>query len=310
VANFVGCFVMGAGVEVRPWFQPPYPTVYAALTTGFCGCCTTFSAYNSAVAVLLLQSGGVALGVSCALMAIAIGAATAWMGLQLGRQLTMPAVAQSVTKIKDAQGKVATAFASPAVSRVEVEAALDKLSAVVDDIKLAVPEITETTAGKPTLMRAKLFFYWASLFITALVIVVVVSVDPDQMSKTLATLLFAPIGAAVRYQLGLRNKNYRIPLMTMLCNLTASGISAALTYVLSNKCDDAPGDTHWKSIFSGISVGLCGSLSTVSTFVDEVRRLGDQDRRLAWTYACSTLICGQALAVLILAPLYASGDCF
>merc|ERR1712135_195444 len=111
--------------------------------------------------------------------------------------------------------------------------------------------------------RAKLFFYWASLFITALVIVVI-----------------------------------------------ASGISAALTYVLSNKCDDAPGDTHWKSIFSGISVGLCGSLSTVSTFVDEVRRLGDQDRRLAWTYACMTLICGQALAVLILAPLYASGGCF
>lgn len=178
VANFVGCFVMGAGVEARPWFQPPYPTVYAALTTGFCGCCTTFSSYNSAVAVLLLQSGGVALGVSCALMAIAIGAATAWMGLQLGRQLTMPAVAPKVIGIQEAQKKVEAGFASAAVSRGEVETALDNLIAVVSDVKLTVPEMVETSTAKPKFIRAKLCFYWLSLSAGALAIIVVVSLIP------------------------------------------------------------------------------------------------------------------------------------
>ena len=66
-----------------------------------------------------------------------------------------------------------------------------------------IAEITETTAGKPTLTSAKLFFFWASTFVAALVITV--GVSADLVSETLATLLFAPIESFVKYKLKLRN---------------------------------------------------------------------------------------------------------
>ena len=222
--------------------------------------------------VLLLQSGGVVLGVSCALMAIAIGAATVWMGLQLGRQLTMPAVAPKVIGIQDAQKKVKAGFTLASVSRGEVELALDNLLAVVFDVKFTVLEMVETSTANSKFIRAKLCFDSLSLSAGALVSSMSCLLVPYHVQVTRDTSLLTLRGfRAVPARLETQEPSD--PLMTMLCNLAASALSAVFMYALDEGCGDTPEDTHWKSIL-GISMGFCGSLST-SNFLSQSTHLID-----------------------------------
>ena len=53
-SNFIGCFVMGFLVGCES-FRARNPTLYTGLTTGFCGCLTTFSAWNTAIAGIFVK---------------------------------------------------------------------------------------------------------------------------------------------------------------------------------------------------------------------------------------------------------------
>lgn len=89
LANTAGSFVMGACVGASPWIIPRFPAIYAGLTTGFCGCFTTFSSWNNAAASILLR-GQVARTVAC----LVVGFATASGALTLGAQASSKAARQ------------------------------------------------------------------------------------------------------------------------------------------------------------------------------------------------------------------------
>ena len=76
--------VHGAGAS--PWIIPRFPAIYAGLTTGFCGCLTTFSSWNNAAASILLR-GQVARAVAC----LVVGFSMASCALTLGAQASSKA---------------------------------------------------------------------------------------------------------------------------------------------------------------------------------------------------------------------------
>ena len=51
-ANIMGSFVMGFVVGLGGRLKERHPELVVGVTTGFCGCCTTFSSWNTAAAIL------------------------------------------------------------------------------------------------------------------------------------------------------------------------------------------------------------------------------------------------------------------
>lgn len=306
IPNMFGCFVMGAVVAVRPRLQPPHPTVYAALTTGFCGCCTTYSSYNTAVAVLFLKSASIGEGLLCALMALFLGAATAWVCLMLGLSSAPQASSPIAERVKTAQAKLNKLAATP--TQADVEAAAKDLTSIAQELHLVASGLTKQLPELPgKLIRQKIVFYWTVLFLALAIVVTVVVLDIDSLSTLLVAGTVAPLGAWLRYGLGMRNANHKLPVYTLLVNMIAAATSALLAYVLDESCGShAITDPRWRAVLKGVSAGFCGSLSTVSSFADEVRRLGEMDRKRPFVYVATTLLGGQALALLILAPSFAS----
>jgi fluoride ion exporter CrcB/FEX len=52
IVNMLGSWMMGVFSSFREEIQDISPALYAGLTTGLCGCATTFSAWSSAMVVL------------------------------------------------------------------------------------------------------------------------------------------------------------------------------------------------------------------------------------------------------------------
>lgn len=297
VPNIFGCFVLGVAVELRSRFMPKHPVLYTALTSGFCGCCTTFSSYNTAVVLLLLRSGSPGEGLLCALMALVLGSATAWCALQVGRSLVMQPT--PIGHINQAYEKLAAAAIAGDADT--VTAALQALTAAVELPVFPPPE----PEGRPPHIRLQMIASWSLLL--AFVLWVMVNLISDQISLTELplALMMAPPGAWLRYQLGLQNKNYSFPLYTFLCNLVAALASVVLAGLTNASCSSSPQESAWPVVFLGLSTGFCGSLSTVSTLVDEVRRLGEREPTQAWAYGGATILGGAALGALV----YTHQDC-
>lgn len=55
LANCLGSFFMGVAVGVSPYALPRFPNLYVGLTTGLCGCLTTFSGWNAAAAAIFYR---------------------------------------------------------------------------------------------------------------------------------------------------------------------------------------------------------------------------------------------------------------
>lgn len=84
------------------------------------------------------------------------------------------------------------------------------------------------------------------------------------------------IGSVLRYLMGLPFKqgNFSLPLGTLLANVSAA-IIIAITFALANKSNLSP-----RTIFF-LTTGLCGGLSTFSTFSWETVQLF-QEQQFGW----------------------------
>ncbi|CCX31159.1 Similar to UPF0695 membrane protein YOR390W; acc. no. Q08913 [Pyronema omphalodes CBS 100304] len=102
--------------------------------------------------------------------------------------------------------------------------------------------------------------------------------------------VFAPMGAMVRFWVsrGLNKKKKSFPLGTFGCNFVATMILAGTTIGRAR---------HGGSgcqVLKGVGDGFCGTLSTVSTFVVELRGL---KTRAAYLYAAGSVMAGTVVMV-------------
>lgn len=126
---------------------------------------------------------------------------------------------------------------------------------------------------------------------------------PSWRPRATFAILLGPPGTLLRYELSRRlNRIYSaLPLGTLAANTLATLIFA-LTALFMRRT--GTGATSCAALW-GMQDGFCGSLSTVSTFVVELRGLG---RRESWRYAGVSWALGQAVMLLVLGSWAWSGD--
>ena len=107
------------------------------------------------------------------------------------------------------------------------------------------------------------------VLVSTVLVWVLYFLDASRREDYLA-ICIGPVGALLRYHWSLKNKAGNIPYYTLLANLIATWLQGGLLVVLSSTSSSTSTD-NWLS--GGVSTGLFGSLSTVSTWIDELHGL-------------------------------------
>lgn len=118
-------------------------------------------------------------------------------------------------------------------------------------------------------------------------------------------LVLGPPGTLLRYELSrqLNPISTTFPVGTYVAN-TFAVLLFAITALLQRRQPGTMGALGCAAL-QGVQDGFCGSLSTVSTFVVELRNLRTRD---SWRYAGVSWLTGQAVFVLVLGSWVWSGD--
>jgi fluoride exporter len=118
-----------------------------------------------------------------------------------------------------------------------------------------------------------------------------------------AALVFSFPGTLMRYILSTKlNPRLRtFPLGTLVANEVATALLAACHIIQRAPSPPSPVAC---SILQGFIDGFCGCLSTVSTFVVELRTL---QRKKAWIYFTLSFVLGQILLLVMLGPAWWTG---
>lgn len=141
--------------------------------------------------------------------------------------------------------------------------------------------------------------------VSYIIIIVLIAVEKRGTWRSWTfSVLFAPIGALLRYYLSKyfngRFKNF--PLGTFSANIIGTLLLAIFTLLIRGKkssMSSVPIVTHVTAcqLLSGLDDGLCGALTTVSTFVVELFSLNTLH---SYRYGLSSIILSFILMVLLL----------
>jgi fluoride ion exporter CrcB/FEX len=115
-------------------------------------------------------------------------------------------------------------------------------------------------------------------------------------AKVTFALVFGPAGSILRYLLSrlLNPSRPNFPLGTFSANVLATAV-LSLVFLLERTSPTRRPHNACAAL-EGIADGFCGSLSTVSTFVVELRSL---DRPCAWRYLVTSVLVAFSFVVLI-----------
>ena len=106
-------------------------------------------------------------------------------------------------------------------------------------------------------------------------------------------IIFSPVGALIRWRLGILFSGYY---GTLIANVIGSIISGALFLhrYFSRNINNEPWEFIHCLIFEGLISGFCGSLTTVSTFVKEISNLSKEGKyRDAYIYVLISITLSQ-----------------
>lgn len=120
-------------------------------------------------------------------------------------------------------------------------------------------------------------------------------------SRATFAIVLGPFGTILRYTLSQQFNSIspRFPLGTFAANVLAT-LCIAIVSLLARH----PNSSLSCAALKGLEDGFCGSLSTISTFVVELRKLGRGD---SWRYFGATWLASEAFMVVVLGSWVWSG---
>ena len=132
------------------------------------------------------------------------------------------------------------------------------------------------------------------LWLAAILVCVYV---PKWRGIVMFALVFSPLGTWMRFYLSQINNHFiNFPLGTFTANMVGTAVLASCIALQRTgrrnglQCQ----------VLQGLEDGFCGCLTTVSTFIIEIRKL---DRRRSYIYAITSYVCGQTIMLLVLGSL-------
>jgi len=294
VQNLLGCLLIAVVAQRKAELGD---AVAVGLSTGLCGSLTTFATWMQYTAIATLR------GRYATALAALVGTHCACLCFhQLGEVLASPDPAGDRGKRRGGadSGQGGGALSVHAYAA-DVEAEREEADGS-EDASDAADEDSSDTDGSAAVEAgaggscAALTAGFCAILLCAVLVHEVLRKD----WAALTAIALAPFGAWMRYFLALGNPRCsRFPLFTLLANVL--GCSAdALMVVMVGRSSTELGVSEWKAFGTGFG----GSLSTVSTFVAELRSSKTPDLAAKATYGLCSFAAG--LVVLLLANTFAT----
>jgi len=157
----------------------------------------------------------------------------------------------------------------------------------------------------PISKNADVFYFALSVTLFVVGIVAVTVITMYRPTSFMLAICWGPPGALIRWQLGLRlnSKFPTFPIGTFIANISAA-VLLAMAYVIAFSGKAGNEGTIQCNVLAGFANGFCGSLSTVSTFIGELKSL---DRQHAYLYGFASVGLAQVLMMIIIGTVTLSG---
>ena len=270
-AQIVGTFIMGLLLSFKDSLIKKHSILYTTLSTGLCGCITTFSSWNAEAARVLLQLNETSLKFLNVefTMARALGPGIV---LLLG-------VGMSLSALRLGNNIGLSAQAIEASGRKPLRDIRRRLTVL--PVRYCAPSLTVLTWIVATALSIYLCTHYGNFDI-------------------MFALLLGPAGTYIRWQLGgldykTRKRARGFPVGTFIANIAGSFV-LAFTLVCEAYFIDSAGSISY-SLLAGVAVGFCGCLTTVSTFVTQLSSL---PFNMAAIYALTSISVAQVQFICIL----------
>lgn len=271
-ANIFGSFVMGLFVPLEKLFAPNYKAWYAGVTTGFCGSCTTFSTWQR-VTANKLANGQFSDGIVTLFNTIA----TSYVSYICGRHIGEAIFHRPVRCCR-----------------------YTDVSVTITNTNMSTTPFEQRGSSK-----RYVYLFIVTCFVTATIwIAAFLDTSSSARQRYWVAVALGPVGSLARHFILLHNrKRPTFPLFTFMVNVSASVFSTVI-FAIYIRFSSEDQNGKWMAYdlwFNyGVGVGIMGCFSTVSTFVNELRKLADTNLAHAYRYGLLSVVASQSLCILII----------
>eukprot|EP00928_Gymnodinium_smaydae_P072025 TRINITY_DN55463_c0_g1_i1.p1 TRINITY_DN55463_c0_g1~~TRINITY_DN55463_c0_g1_i1.p1 ORF type:complete len:372 (+),score=20.53 TRINITY_DN55463_c0_g1_i1:83-1198(+) len=313
-SNFVGCFVIAIVNSAKPQLdQLGLTPVFNGISAGFCGALTTFSTWNLEIVRWVvawpspvLRAASTDIHAFSAVSAILTELGVSAMGFQIGH-----VCAESLREPTESQLKRELTVSSDYGSHLPIRSSESERSR---ERRLALYHTTTCPylhgdgtkgedSGEPYGRKQLLVYALCFASVMGMVSLYAALSTVARRFSMVFILSFAPVGALLRYYLGLWCNSWRkhVKVGTLFANAGACLVVAACTVFEAKEHCFEKGATDypvwWADLLLGITFGFCGALSTMSTLVAQ---LFEMDIYHSMVYFSLSLLVSQVLMVACL----------